>query len=70
MRRLWVRVPWKAPKGSTHFFHKSGVGFGHFSKKEKMTLYGPVVQRLTYPAVSRKSEGSNPFGVANRDQLR
>lgn len=29
--------------GSTHFFQlKSGVGFGHFSKKEKMTLYGYV----------------------------
>ena len=35
--------PMEGSKGSTHFFHKSGVGFGHFSKKEKMTLYGSMV---------------------------
>lgn len=37
-------TPMEGPKGSTHFFQlKSGAGFGHFSKKEKMTLYGAIV---------------------------
>lgn len=42
------------PVGGTKVRHtytfKSGVGFGHFSKKEKMTLYGSVGKLVNPPA--------------------